>query len=292
VSDGSGPRRRCGVLGDPIAHSLSPVLHRAGYAELGLDWSYDAHRVPAGRLAAFLDGLDEEWRGLSLTMPLKREALVLADRLTDRARLAGGVNTLVLEGDERVGDNTDLPGAAAAVRERTSIPLASAVILGGGATAASVGLALVDLGVTSIRVAVRDESRASETVRVLRSHAAAPEVAVESLSGGQWSDGPDLPAGDSTVDIVVSTIPAGAQTPDLVDRWRHVPVVFEALYDPWPTPLAASVLDGPDDRVVVGGLDLLVHQAALQLELFTGRTAPLAAMREAGERALAQRNPA
>jgi shikimate dehydrogenase len=270
------------VLGDPIAHSLSPVLHRAGYAELGLDWAYDAHRVPAGRLAAFLDALDEEWRGLSLTMPLKREALVLADRLTDRALMAGAVNTLVLEGDERVGDNTDLPGAAAAIRERTSLPLASAVVLGGGATAASVGLALVDLGVTSIRVAVRDEARASETVGVLRSHPAAPEVSVESIAG----------APGSTVDVVVSTIPAAAQTPDLVDRWRDVPVVFEALYDPWPTPLAASVLDAPGDRVVVGGLDLLVHQAALQFELFTGQPAPLAAMREAGERALAQQNPA
>jgi shikimate dehydrogenase len=284
--------RRCGVLGDPIAHSLSPALHRAGYAELGLDWTYDAHRVSAGGLARFVEGLDEEWRGLSLTMPLKREALALADRLTDRARMAGGVNTLVLDGGERVGDNTDLPGAAAAIRERTSMPLASAVVLGGGATAASVGLALVDLGVTSIRVAVRDPSRATETVDVLRSHPAAPEVWVEPITGGQWSDGPDLRAPGSTVDVVVSTIPAGAQTPDLVDRFRDVPVVFEALYDPWPTPLAASVLDGPGERVVVGGLDLLVHQAALQFELFTGLAAPLAAMREAGERALAQQNPA
>ena len=280
------------MLGDPIAHSLSPVLHRAGYAELGLDWTYDVHRVPAGGLAAFLDGLDEEWRGLSVTMPLKREALVLADRLTERARLAGAVNTLVLDGTERVGDNTDLPGAAAAIRERTSMPLASAVVLGGGATATSVGLALVDLGVTSVRVAVRDASRATETVDLLRSHPAAPAVSVEPLADGQWSDGPDLRAQDSTVDIVVSTIPASAQTPGLVDRWRDVPVVFEALYDPWPTPLAASALDGSGGRVVVGGLDLLVHQAALQLELFTGLAAPLAAMREAGERALAQQNPA
>ncbi len=125
MSGGSPAGRRCGVLGDPIAHSLSPVLHRAAYAELGLDWSYDAHRVPAGGLESFLAGLDDTWRGLSLTMPLKREALPLVDRLTDRARLAGAVNTLLVEpGGERVGDNTDLPGAAAAVRERTSAPLA------------------------------------------------------------------------------------------------------------------------------------------------------------------------
>jgi shikimate dehydrogenase len=280
--------RRCGVLGDPVAHSLSPVLHRAAYAELGLDWAYDARRVPAGGLASYVAGLGPEWRGLSLTMPLKREALALVDRLTDRARLAGAVNTLVLEDDgTRTGDNTDLPGAVAAIRERTTAPLASAVVLGGGATATSVGLALADLGVTSILLAVREQARAAETLAALRAHPRAPEVEVTTLAAGQWSGGPNRPAEGSTVDIVVSTIPASAQTPDLVARCAAVPVVFEVLYDPWPTPLAASALDS--GRTLVGGLDLLVHQAALQLELFTGRPAPLAVMRDAGERALAAR---
>lgn len=265
------------MLGDPVAHSLSPALHRAAYAELGLDWTYDAQRVPAGGLASFLTGLGAEWRGLSLTMPLKREAMPLVDRLSDRARLAGAVNTVVLEDDgTRTGDNTDLPGAVAAIRERTTAPLASAAVLGGGATATSVGLALADLGVTSIEVLVRDASRAAETVTALRSHPAAPDVAVQGLQ-----------AAASGVDILVSTIPASAQTPELVERWAGVPVFFEVLYDPWPTPLAASALDS--GRTLVGGLDLLVHQAALQLELFTGRPAPLAVMRDAGERALAAR---
>jgi shikimate dehydrogenase len=270
--------RRCGVLGDPIAHSLSPVLHRAAYTQLGLEWTYDAHRVPSGGLGEFLAGLGPEWRGLSLTMPLKREALPLVDRLTDRARLAGAVNTLLLEDDaSRVGDNTDLPGAVAAIRERTSAPLASAVVLGGGATATSVGLALADLGVRSIVVAVREELRAAETLAALRAHPAEPEVAVEPIAGGQLD-----------ADIVVATIPAAAQTPALVGRCADVPVVFEALYDPWPTPLAASAIDSA--RTLVSGLDLLVHQAALQLELFTGMPAPLAVMRDAGERALAARH--
>lgn len=268
------------MLGDPISHSLSPVLHRAGYAELGLDWSYDAHRVPAGGLETFLAGLGPEWRGLSLTMPLKREALPLVDRLSDRARLAGAVNTLLLHDDgTRVGDNTDLPGAAAAVRERTTMPLASAAILGGGATATSLGLALADLGVRSIELRVRDASRAAETVAALRGHPAGVEVTVEPIDGGLWS-----------ADVAVSTIPASAQTTDLVAACAAIPVVFEALYDPWPTPLAAAAL--ASGRVLVHGLDLLVHQAALQFELFTGVDAPLAAMREAGERALAARNPA
>ena len=266
------------MLGDPIAHSLSPVLHRAGYAELGLDWFYDAHRVPAGGLAEFLSGLDDSWRGLSLTMPLKREALALVDRLTDRARLAGAVNTLVLAAGERVGDNTDLPGAVAAIRERTSMPLASAAVLGGGATATSVGLALVDLGVTSVALLVRDQARAEETVAALRAHPAGVDVGVAPLAGAE----------PVVADVVVSTIPADAQTADLVDRCAGVPVVFEALYDPWPTPLAASAAD----RVLVGGLDLLVHQAVLQFELFTGRPAPLEAMRAAGAQALAGRGRA
>ncbi len=273
--------RRCGVLGDPVAHSLSPVLHRAAYAELGLAWTYDAHRVPAGGLEGFLSGLDAEWRGLSLTMPLKREAMALADQVTERARLSGAVNTLVLGDGLRLGDNTDLPGAVAAIRERTSsLTLASALVLGGGATATSVGLALVELGVSSIRLAVRDEARADETVAALRAHPAAPEVTVEPLPGVA-----DL---GSTVDVVVSTIPAEAQTAAVVAHCAAVPVVFEALYDPWPTPLAAAAL--ASGRALVGGLDLLVHQAALQLELFTGLAAPLDVMREAGERALAGRS--
>ncbi|NYE38387.1 shikimate dehydrogenase [Nocardioides cavernae] len=273
--------RRCGVLGDPVAHSLSPVLHRAGYAEVGLDWAYDAHRVAAGGLEAFLGGLGPEWRGLSLTMPLKREVLPLVDHLTDRARLAGAANTLLLEDDgSRVGDNTDLPGATAAIRERTTAPLATAAVLGGGATATSVGLALADLGVRTLELLVRDASRARETVDALRAHPGGVEVRTSSLEG------------DAAVeaDVVVATIPAGAQTDALVARCGGVPVVFEVLYDPWPTPLAAATL--ASGRTLVGGLDLLVHQAALQFELFTGLPAPLDAMRDAGERALSARDPA
>lgn len=272
------------MLGDPIGHSLSPVLHRAGYDALGLDWTYDAVRVPSGGLAAFLATLDDSWRGLSLTMPLKREVLALAAVATvsTRARAAGGANTVVLDGGRLHLDNTDLPGAAAAVRERYDGPVTAATVLGAGATAASVGLALCDLGARAVTVLARDADRAAETVAAISAHPSGPEVTVAPL------------AAPVVGEVVVSTIPVSAQDDALVERCRVAPVVFEVLYDPWPTPLAASVLNEGkgDGRVLVGGLDLLVHQAAMQLEIFTGLEAPLAAMRAAGERVLAERSGA
>lgn len=275
----------CAVLGDPIAHSLSPVLHRAAYAELGLDWSYDAVRVPSGGLAAFLASLDETWRGLSLTMPLKREVLALGSsgaQVSTRAELAGGANTVVLEHDgagvppRLVLDNTDLPGAAAALREHYTGAVRDVTVIGAGATAASVGLALCDLGAVSVRLLARDRDRAAATVAAVARHPSSPAVEVADLAT-------DAVGGE----VVVSTIPASAQDDALLARCAGADVVFEALYEPWPTPLAAAALGR--GQTLVSGLDLLVHQAVLQVEQFTGAVAPLATMRAAGERALSAR---
>lgn len=263
------------MVGDPIAHSLSPVLHRAGYAALALPFEYDAARVPSGALAAHVAGLGPQWRGLSVTAPLKREALALADEASERARRSGAANTLVRQDERWVADNTDIPGAVAAVRERFDGPLESAVVLGGGATAASVGLALAELGVGRIRLAVRDPGRAAETLATLLTAPSGPDVALVHLT--------EAPAAD----IVVSTIPVAAQGPALVERTASAAVVFEVTYNTWPTPVVeAAVARG---AVVVSGLDLLVHQAVLQFEQFTGRPGPLDALRTAGERALADR---
>lgn len=268
---------RCAVLGDPIDHSLSPVLHSAGYVARGLDWTYEAHQVSEGGLPAFLTTLDDSWRGLSLTMPLKREAAGLATVVSDRACLAGAANTLVLRRPGLLADNTDIPGAVAAIRERYDGPVTGATVLGGGATATSTALALCDLGATSIRLLVRSPQRAEETVAAVSRHPSAPRVQVADLTSDQVEG-----------EVVVSTIPATAQGDDLVARACRAPVVFEVLYHPWPTPLAeAARLAG---RVLVGGLDLLVHQAAVQFELFTGEDAPLEAMRAAGEAELARRS--
>lgn len=276
---------KCAVLGDPIDHSLSPALHRAAYAELEMsDWSYTSTRVQAGGLATYVADLGGDWppsrwRGLSVTMPLKREAYELARSISPRARLVGAVNTLVRSSHGWVGDNTDLPGAVAAIRERAGADFscASGAILGAGATAASTGLALAELGASRITLLARNPGAAGETIEMISRHRSKPVVSVLPLDAA-------APASTSGVDVVVSTVPAKAQTPELIDRWASTPVVFDVVYDPWPSPLL-SVTPG----VAVSGLDLLVHQAVLQFELFTGRAAPIEAMRAAGEKALASK---
>jgi shikimate dehydrogenase len=270
---------RCAVLGSPIAHSLSPVLHRAAYAELGLDWHYESREVREEELAGFLDGLDESWRGLSLTMPLKRAVVPLLDELTDRAAQARAANTVILERGRRIGHNTDIPGAVAAIRERTDVALPSAVVVGGGATAASVLLALADLGCTSVRVVVRDPSRVRETLDAAGRHPARPMVEVLTFREAAENADALRPV------IVVSTVPADAQGESVLRIARTARVVFDVLYDPWPTPLAR--LADSEGLTLVSGLDLLVHQAALQVTLMTGAAeAPLEAMRAAGAAAL------
>ncbi|KAF0647189.1 MULTISPECIES: shikimate dehydrogenase [Streptomyces] len=268
--------RRAAVLGSPIAHSLSPVLHRAAYAELGLTgWTYDRFEVDEARLPGFFATLDAGWAGLSLTMPLKRAVIPLLDEISDTARSVEAVNTVVLTGDgRRVGDNTDIPGLIAALRERGVEKVEEAAVLGAGATASSALAALARVCSGPVTAYVRSAARAGE----MRGWGERLGVDVRTAD---WSDA----ARALTAPLVVATTPAGA-TDELA---RSVPegpgTLFDVLYDPWPTPLAAAW--SARGGAVLGGLDLLVHQAVLQVELMTGRSpAPLAAMRAAGEAAL------
>ena len=276
--------RRCAVLGDPIEHSLSPALHRAAYAELGLDWSYDAVRVREGDLAAYVEALDADWRGLSLTMPLKREVAPLLTSQDEWTRVSGVSNTLLFDDSGgRHGLNTDVPGAEAALARGTSAHLREAVVLGGGATAASMLLALAERGLDHATLVVRDPMRAAATVEVVGRHSRPPEIIV--LPWETFDAGVDTSAG---VDVVVSTVPVAAQTEAVLQAVRDVPVVFDVVYDPWPTPLAeqASTIG----QTLVSGLDLLLWQAVDQVRAMTGRfDVPVDAMRRAGEAALADR---
>ncbi|MEO7352611.1 MAG: shikimate dehydrogenase [Marmoricola sp.] len=268
---------RCAVLGSPIAHSLSPALHRAAYDHLGLDWTYDAVLVETSGLARFLENLDRSWRGLSLTMPLKRLVVPMVGSLDAWAQLSGVANTVLFDRDRRLGFNTDVPGAMAAILERVPDPPRSAVVIGGGATATSVLLALTELGCSTAQVLVRDPARAEETMTAVAAHVRAPELSVSTIAE----------VGLLEADIVVSTVPADAQTPRLLAACAAVPAVFEVVYDPWPTPLARAAQDS--GRHLVSGLDLLAHQAVLQVDLMTGRPVPVDLIREAGRAELARR---
>ncbi len=271
--------RRAAVAGSPIVHSLSPVLHRAAYSALGLDWTYEALDVGEDQLAGLLGGLDDSWAGLSLTMPLKRAVLPLLAEVTPLARAVGAANTVLVRHGRRdrlLGDNTDVPGMVAALREAADVDWRSALVLGGGATAASALAALAELGVDAPLVAVRDLSRTGELLEAAQRIGSRPELV-------GWADCRGIDA-----DLVVSTVPTGATSVIAASlRLRAGQVLFDVVYDPWPTPLASAAAAA--GAIVVGGLDLLVHQGALQVELMTGQPAPLAQMQAAARAALAER---
>jgi shikimate dehydrogenase len=268
VTVGPEAVRRAAVLGHPVAHSLSPVLHAAAYAYLGLSWSYTAVDVDEEALPGFLAGLGPEWVGLSLTMPLKRAVLPLLSSLDEVAELVGAANTVLLSPGGRRGANTDVPGMISALQESGVDAADEATVLGGGATACSALAALSGVGVRQVQAFVRRPDDAGDLRTV------AERLALD-LSVAPWADAQQgLVSG-----LVVSTVPAG-----VADDLRHaVPpmpgTLFDVVYDPWPTGLAAqwTVRAG----TVVSGHDLLVHQAALQVELMTGRAVPVRVLRDA-----------
>ncbi|MER5431587.1 shikimate dehydrogenase [Streptomyces sp. NPDC002588] len=270
---------RAAVLGSPIAHSLSPVLHRAAYEALGLTgWTYDRFEVDEAALPAFVGGLGPEWAGLSLTMPLKRAVIPLLDEISETAAAVDAVNTLVFTEDgRRAGDNTDIPGMVAALREHGVEQVDSAAILGAGATASSALAALARVCTGEIVAYVRSEARAAEMRQWGERLGVAMRVA-------DWSEAADA----LRFPLVVATTPARVTDALAAAVPERPATLFDVLYEPWPTELAArwSMFGG----AVVSGLDLLVHQAVLQVEQMTGRSpAPLEAMRKAGEHALAAR---
>ncbi|MFE9678166.1 shikimate dehydrogenase [Streptomyces sp. NPDC006259] len=269
--------RRAAVLGSPVAHSLSPVLHRAAYRELGLtEWTYDRFDVDEAALPSFVEGLGAEWAGLSLTMPLKRAVIPLLDEISETAAWVEAVNTVVFTEDgRRVGDNTDIPGIVAALREHGVEQVDSAAILGAGATASSALAAMSRICTGEIVVYVRSEARAAE----MRQWGERLDVDVRTADWARAADALRAP-------LVIATTPAGATDALATAVPERPATLFDVLYDPWPTELAArwSMFGG----AVVSGLDLLVHQAVLQVERMTGRApAPVHAMRRAGEQALA-----
>lgn len=270
--------RKAAVLGSPIAHSLSPALHRAAYARLGLDgWSYQAIECDEAGLPGRLAGCGPQWAGLSLTMPLKRAVLPLLDRTDPVAAATGGANTVVFNGGARLGYNTDVAGLVTALAEAgLDRAPAGALILGGGATACSALAALAELGLREVTAAVREPARAAG----LLAAASRLAMSVELCPFGK----------ESEAELLISTVPAGAG--DLyAERLRGIAlpprIVMDVVYDPWPTPLATAASQA--GSVAVSGFELLLHQAARQVELMTGLAPPVPAMRAAGLAELARR---
>lgn len=285
--------RRAAVLGKPIAHSLSPVLHSAAYAALDLDWVYGRAEVDEPELRAVVDALDAEWAGLSLTMPLKHVALDLVDVVEPLAEVVGAVNTVIVQpGPGRgllVGANTDVHGIVAALREAVGEEQwrpRGAVVLGGGATAASTLAALAELGITDALVLVRNPARAGALQRAAHRMGVHPTVR-------RWTSVEQAAEAACAVDVTVSTLPAGAAD----ELGHHLTanaggrtagrVLLDVAYDPWPSRLAEGYAAGGGS--VAPGWAMLLHQAAEQVRLMTGRVAPVDAMRAALTESLAPR---
>lgn len=281
------------MLGSPIGHSLSPALHRAAYAALDLDWTYDAVETDAEGLPALFAGLGPEWRGLSLTMPLKRAVLPLLDSVELVATHVGAANTVVLDGPVRRGSNTDVPGLVAALTERGVGAVRRVLVLGAGATAASAVAAVAQLprgrgrlpggpeAGPEVVIAVRDPSRAAGLVQLARRFGLL--ATVSALEGLDAVDGAAGPTSGAGVDLVVSTVPAGAVGPRLAATVVGLLVpggaVCDVVYDGWPTPLARTAAAA--GAVVVSGADLLVQQALGQVTAFTGREVAVEVLRAA-----------
>lgn len=271
---------RCAVLGSPIAHSLSPAMHRAAYHALGLEWTYEAIDTAEAELPSVLNRRDTHgrpyWAGLSVTMPLKRVVLDHVDELSQTTRALGVANTVVFRDGLRQAHNTDVPGAVAALTEVRADRVATARILGGGATAASAAYAVTRLGATHIEFRVRSPERAAAVAEFARGRGA--QVEVTPLHRPMLN----------VVDVVVSTVPdsaIGTRAHELVDA---ADVIFDAVYDPWPTHLARAAQER--GRTLIGGLDLLAHQAARQIRLMTGHDVDAQILRDVAHEELDRRH--
>jgi shikimate-5-dehydrogenase len=260
-----------------VAHSLSPVLHRAGYAALGLaGWRYDAVECDDVSLPGFVAELGPEWAGLSVTMPGKRAALAVANEATATAVAVGAANTLVQISPGRwLADCTDVAGVVGALHAAGFVTGVRGVVLGGGGTACAALAGLARLGVTEVDLIVRSASRATKALECATHVGVAARVAGFS----------ELASLCAVADVVVSTVPAGVAD-TFTAEIAACRYVLDVLYHPWPTPLADAVL--ARGGRLASGLDMLLHQAFGQFEQFTShRPAPAQAMHAALSAALA-----
>jgi len=258
----AAPTRRLAVLGSPIAHSLSPRLHQAAYAVLGLDWRYDAVEVSENGLASFVADRDDEWLGLSLTMPLKHRIRPLLDSRDELSVLTGSTNTVrisVARGERRLdGFNTDVGGIVRALAEKSIASARHVAVLGGGATAASAVVAAAQLGAEHVSVLARTPEKAEPLKQIAA--AAGTAITLHPLNAAS------LDVIDAS--LVISTLPGDAGPVSLLSE-SPLPSrshLLDVAYHPWPSALGAVWTLA--DSQVVSGLRMLLHQALLQVRVF------------------------
>lgn len=275
------------VIGSPIEHSLSPVIHRAAWAQLGIDgWEYHRLEQDTDSLPGFIAGLGADCAGLSVTMPCKQAVMPLLDVIDPLASAVGAVNTVVPSSGVLAGFNTDVTGIASAVRRACSLAgcsaPSSALVLGARATASSALAALGELGITSSTVAARRFGGPGSVV------AAASRLGV-TIEQILWSDSEAVDRAASSVDLVISTLPASAANP-LAERLRvrEGQILLDVVYSPRDTALRRAFESA--GGVVAEGTDMLVFQAGAQIQLMTGRSPDTGVMREALEEELGRRS--
>ena len=275
------------VIGSPIEHSLSPVIHRAAWVQLGIDgWEYHRLEQDTDSLPGFIAGLGADCAGLSVTMPCKQAVMPLLDVIDPLASAVGAVNTVVPSSGVLAGFNTDVTGIASAVRRACSMAgcsaPSSALVLGARATASSALAALGELGITSSTVAARRFGGPGSVV------AAASRLGV-TIEQVLWSDAEAVDRAASSADLIISTLPASAADP-LAERLRvrEGQILLDVVYSPRDTALRRAFESA--GGVVAEGTDMLVFQAGAQVQLMTGRSPDTGVMREALEEELEGRS--
>lgn len=268
--------RVCWVIGEPVEHSLSPAIHNAAFAELGLDWTYFAVSVPDGQARSAVEAMRSlHLAGMSVTMPHKHAVAAAADVVSDRARRLGAVNCLSWEGTQVCGDSTDGAGFLDALRiDHRWDPLGRrAVVIGAGAAARSVIAALADAGADDVGVVNRSTTRAERAAALAGSAGRVVE-----------------PAAVDEADLVVNATPMGMGSDPTVavepERLRRGQLVVDLVYDPLETPLLAAARER--GATAVTGIGMLVHQAAHAFRIWTGEEPPVEAMSAAAVAALAR----
>ena len=274
------------VIGSPIAHSLSPVIHRAAWEQLGIDgWEYRRAEVTEESLPTFIGQLDESFCGLSVTMPCKQAVMPLLDAIDPLASAVGAVNTVVPSAGMLAGFNTDVTGIASAIRRacsRSGVPVpSSALVLGARATASSALAALGELGITTTTVAARRFGGPGSVI----SAASRLGVSVEQV---MWSDVSAVASAAARADVLISTLPAGVADPIASCLApREGQILLDVIYSPRDTALRTTFEKA--GGVVAEGTDMLVYQGAAQVQLMTGRSPDPAVMRHALEAELERR---